>query len=106
MNTKDNDINIVTGSRAQSIEHAHIKRKESSPLNTEGASPHFEIEEERWPEFRKSVKERFPDVSDSDLPYKRHISDDYFGRIEKKYGHSRQSLSEVASAFHTWRAPS
>lgn len=110
METKEkNTSKHIAGMKEQRMAKAKMEAQErsesksnSSESETEMTS-HHEIPEDRWPEFQDGMRKHFPDLTNDDLPFTKKFSNDYFGRIEKKRGHSITKLREAASPFYTWR---
>ncbi|NNC83192.1 MAG: hypothetical protein HKN79_06415 [Flavobacteriales bacterium] len=106
MKNQENTSKHTVGMKEQSPFKAQEESKASSEPSIESRNrgPYMEIRKKYWAEFKAAIKKRVPQITDEDLPYKEKITDDYFGRIEKKFGPSRRELRDATKAFYTWRA--
>ncbi|HLR26276.1 MAG TPA: hypothetical protein VK112_10450 [Fodinibius sp.] len=49
----------------------------------------------KWPEKRKRLKRKYPDLTDNDLSYEVGEEDRLFGRIGKRLGKNRKETRNI-----------
>jgi uncharacterized protein YjbJ (UPF0337 family) len=52
-----------------------------------------------WNEQRAKLKQKFPNITDSDLLFEQGKKDEMLGRIQVKLGKTKEELYEILNAF-------
>lgn len=52
-----------------------------------------------WSEQRAILKQKFPNITDSDLLFEQGKKEEMLGRLQIKLGKSREELYEILNAF-------